>query len=61
MSGYLVNFFKYPPADLNSIDAISAMQNRIETEDYSLVRNIVWSNLDRVEVRRITEFYPEFL
>lgn len=56
MSGYLVNFFKYPPADLKSIDAISAIQNQIEEEDYSLVRNIVWSNLDRVEVRRIREF-----
>lgn len=56
MSGYLVNFFKYPPADLKSIDAISAMQNQIEEDDYSLVRNIVWSNLDGVEVRRIREF-----
>lgn len=56
MSGYLVNLFKYPPADLDSINAISAMRNRIVSDQNKLVRNIVWSNLDRVEVRRIAEF-----
>lgn len=56
MGGYLINYFKYPPADLNTIKNNGALRNEIESENYSLVRNVVWSNLDRIEVRRIDDF-----
>ena len=56
MGGYLVNYFKYPPADINAIQENEALGNQIETDNYSLVRNVVWSNLDRIEVRRINDF-----
>lgn len=56
MGGYLVNYFKYPPADINAIQENEALGNQIGADNYSLVRNVVWSNLDRIEVRRINDF-----
>lgn len=56
MNGYLVNLFKYPPADVESIRKVGALKNQIAADDYTLIRNVVWSNLDRMEVRIVNKF-----
>ena len=55
-TGYLLNLYKYPPADIASIGVNDELHNNISGQGEPVVRNVVWSNLDRIEVRRIDEF-----
>lgn len=46
MMGYLLNFYKFSPTNVESMQG--------ETGEF--VRSIVWSTFDRLEVRKITKF-----
>lgn len=52
MIGYLLNFYKHSPLR-DEILENDDMRNKFKNE---FVRNIVWSNFDRLEVRQITDF-----
>jgi len=52
MNGYLLNFYKNSPLR-NDILSDETKRNRFKNE---FVRNIVWSEFDRLEIREITEF-----
>lgn len=54
--GYLINLFKYPPAAVESIKNNEEMKNRLSSDSNTLIGNVVWSKLDRIEVRRINSF-----
>lgn len=47
MNGYLLNFYKFTPSFNKEMEEISV-------DDYN--RSIVWSNFDRLEVRKIDDF-----
>ena len=46
MKGYLLNFYKFSPTNVNNLQNIG--------DDF--VRSIVWSTFDRLEVREIVTF-----
>lgn len=54
MGGYLVNLFKAASANISDFANVDELNNQVENTD--VVRNVVWSNFDRVEVRRIERF-----
>lgn len=56
VNGYLINLFKYPPAAVESIKNNEELKNRISSDSNTLIGNVVWSKLDRMEVRRINSF-----
>ena len=54
MGGYLVNLFKSPPANVDDFMSADVLENQVK--DTNVIRNVVWSNFDRVEIRNIIDF-----